>query len=294
MGNTARIINIQRMSVHDGDGLRTTVFLKGCPMACIWCHNPESQHFKNEILFRQDRCAGCGACVAVCPKGCHALRESAHIFHREHCIGCGKCADACPNRALESASKEYTADQVLEIVLRDKLFYGKEGGMTVSGGEPMSQIDFLEVLCQKAKQAGLNVNIETSGYCPTEFFDRVLPFVDEFLYDIKALPEDHKELTGVESDLILKNLAYISQKGATVVLRCPIIPGCNDKESHYAFIADLAKRYKVKRVDLEPYHAFGLGKYDQLGRTPLYDNEQDLTQEQVESAFAPYRPKADT
>ncbi len=289
MADTARIINIQRMSVHDGDGLRTTVFLKGCPMMCIWCHNPESQTFENESLYRADKCAACGACVSACPKGCHEIGGEVHRFNRESCDGCGKCINVCPTGALQAAAREYTVDQVLQIVLRDKLFYGENGGMTVSGGEPMSQIAFLTQLCQKAKAAGLNVNVETSGYCPTEFFDRVLPYVDEFLYDIKALPEDHKELTGVESDLILKNLAYITQKGATVVLRCPIIPGCNDKERHYAFIADLARKHRVKRVDLEPYHAFGLGKYAQLGKTPRYDNEQDLTQAKVEEAFAPYR-----
>lgn len=289
MSDTAYIINIQRLSVHDGAGLRTTVFLKGCPLHCIWCHNPESQAFENEVLLRQDKCTSCGACVAACPKGCHEIVGDKHLFHREKCDACLACADACPAGALTPAAKEYTVDQVLEIALRDKLFYGKEGGITISGGEPMSRIGFTQELCQKAKQAGLNVNIETSGYCPTAYFDRVLPFVDVFLYDIKAMPSMHKVLTGGDSDLILKNLAYLRQKGAQVVLRCPIVPGCNDNDAHYAFIADLAKQYGISQIDIEPYHAYGLGKYDQLGRTPLYTNEKDLSKEQAEAAFAPYR-----
>ena len=290
MSKTAPVINIQRMSVHDGDGLRTTVFLKGCPVRCIWCHNPESHKFENEILYNTERCILCGACVASCPKGCHEISEGKHVFHRENCDLCGKCVDACHNNALSFAAKEYTADEILEIVCRDKLFYGEDGGLTVSGGEPMCRIDFLEQLLKKAKQAGLNVDLETSGYCPTESFDRILPYVDEFLYDIKALPERHKEFTGVQSDLILKNLAHICEKGAGVVLRCPIIPGCNDTEEHYAFISSLAEKFpNIKRVDLEPYHAFGLSKYAQLGKTPQYGNEKDLDKESVEAAFAPYR-----
>lgn len=290
MSNTAHIINIQRMSVHDGDGLRTTVFMKGCPVRCIWCHNPESQKFENEILCDEARCVQCGSCVRVCPKGCHEIVGQKHVFHRENCDLCGKCVENCGANVLSFAAKQYTADQVLEVVCRDKLFYGNDGGLTVSGGEPMSQIDFLEELCKKAKQAGLNVDVETCGYCPTEYFDRVMPYVDEFLYDVKAVPEKHKEFTGVESDLILKNLTYICQKGATVVLRCPIIPGCNDNEEHYAFIQSLSRSLpNIKRVDLEPYHAFGLSKYAQLGREALYANEQDLDKESMEKAFAPYR-----
>lgn len=290
MSKTARAINIQRMSVHDGDGLRTTVFLKGCPVRCIWCHNPESQKFENEVLFMEDRCVLCGACVKVCPNGCHEITDGKHVFHREKCDACLKCVEACPAKALTSASKEYTVEQVLEIVCRDKLFYGEDGGLTISGGEPMSQIAFTEELCKQAKQAGLNVDVETCGYCPTEYFDRILPYVDEFLYDVKAIPEKHKEFTGVESDLILENLKYICEKGATVVLRCPIIPGCNDTKEHYAFIQSLAKALpNIKRVDLEPYHAFGLGKYTQLGRDADYNNEKDLDKNEVEEAFAPYR-----
>lgn len=290
MSKTAPVINIQRMSVHDGDGLRTTVFLKGCPVRCIWCHNPESQNFENEILYNKDRCALCGNCVPACPNGCHEIVDGKHVFHREKCDLCGKCVEGCSPHALSFAAKQYTTDEVLDIVLRDKLFYGSDGGMTVSGGEPMCRMDFLEELCQKAKQAGLNVDLETCGYCPTEYFDRILPYIDDFLYDIKALPEKHKQFTGVESDLILKNLRYICEKGASVVLRCPIIPGCNDDPQHYAFIQSLARTLpNIKRVDLEPYHAFGLSKYDQLGRTAQYDNEKDMDKQALEEAFAPYR-----
>ena len=290
MAEKAYIINIQRLSVHDGAGLRTTVFLKGCPLHCIWCHNPESQAFENQVLFRQDQCTLCAACVNACPKGCHELREGKHLFHREKCDACMACVDACPTGALTPAAREYTTDQVLQIALRDKLFYGKEGGITISGGEPMSRIGFTAELCQKAKQAGLNVNIETSGYCPTAYFDRVMEYVDVFLYDIKAVPAMHKVLTGGENDLILQNLAHLRRKGAKVVLRCPIVPGCNDTAAHYAFLADLAKQYDISQIDIEPYHAYGLGKYDQLGKAPLYTNEQDLSQEAAEAAFAPYRP----
>lgn len=282
MSKTAKIINIQRLSVHDGDGLRTTVFFKGCPLTCIWCHNPESQKYENEILYNSSRCIHCGRCVIACPNACHAILDGTHVFHREACSLCLHCIKACPSKALLPASEEYTVDELLELICRDKLFYGSGGGVTFSGGEPMTQIDFLCELCKKSKAAGLNINIETCGFCPTEYFDRIMPFTDVFLYDIKAVPSRHKEFTGAESTLILKNLEHLCRHGASVILRCPIIPGCNDNDSHYRYITSLASSFpNIKRIDWEPYHALGLGKYDQLGRTALYDNPKDMRKEEL-------------
>ena len=270
------VFNVQRFSVHDGPGIRTNVFLKGCPLRCLWCHNPEGLSREVDMEFIPNKCIGCGRCT-VCPNGCHVITdEGLHGFDRTNCVKCGKCVDACVASALQRAGKEMTSEEVLKEVMLDEMFYKESGGgITLSGGEPLSQIDFAEEILMLSKEKGLHTAIETCGFYKAEILDRVLPYVDLFLYDYKVTGrEEHKAATGVYPDLILDNLARINEAGRDVVLRCPIIPGINDNEIHFDAIASLADKYEhVIRVDLEPYHELGNSKYQNIGKEYSYSGE---------------------
>lgn len=265
------VFNIQRYCLHDGPGIRTTVFLKGCPLRCAWCHNPESQKPAPEITVRRPLCRRCGVCLAVCPAGCHTLSADGHVFDPGKCMRCGACEKNCPARAIETVGAEMTADEVLRTVLRDKPFYETSGGgMTVSGGEPLYQPDFLEELLRGARERGISTAIETSGFASSETIRRAAPLTDLFLYDIKLTNDElHRRYTGMPLAPILENLALLDALGANVTLRCPIIPGVNDTAAHFAAVADLAKTYPaVRGIEIEPYHALGEEKSRGLGRVP--------------------------
>ncbi len=261
------VFNIQRFCLNDGPGIRTTVFLKGCPLNCLWCHNPESKSKNPEILYQPSKCVGCGACITVCPEGCQQIKDDSHIFDRKNCILCGKCVEACPASALEMAGKEMSAKEVLDVVEKDKSFYGDEGGMTVSGGEPFYQFDFLMELISEAKERDIKVCIETSGYTTEENIKKAAPYVDFFLYDFKETDkESHKNWTGAENTLILSNLKALNDIGAKIILRTPIIPGYNARDEHFEKIGELSKTFKnIKKVDVEPYHPLGASKSESLG-----------------------------
>ncbi|MEA4822603.1 MAG: glycyl-radical enzyme activating protein [Clostridiaceae bacterium] len=272
---TGIITNIQKFSIQDGPGIRTTVFLKGCPLHCLWCHNPEGLEVLPELAYRAAQCIGCGHCTAVCPKGCHTFNaEGLHRFDRTNCVRCGKCADACVG-ALELMGCEMTADEVLRVVLQDKVFYDNSGGgMTLSGGEPMFRFPFTLELARRAKEEGLHVCIETSGEANAASYAAIAPYIDIFLWDYKETdPALHKRFTGRDNTRILDNLARLGAAGASIVLRCPIIPGCNDRDEHFAGIARTAEANPgVYEVNVEPYHPLGKSKAEALGKTyPLGD-----------------------
>jgi len=266
---TGIVFNIQKFSIHDGPGIRTNVFLKGCPLRCLWCHNPEGLEAAPEIEYQANKCIGCGAC-SVCPQGCHKFyMETGHIYDRADCIRCGICVEKCPAAALKMVGEIYTVEQVMEKVMADKVFYDKSGGgMTLSGGEPLYQPKFALALLQEAKNRGLHTALETSGFASAEVFKSVLPYTDLLLFDYKATGEErHKELTGVPQKGILANLETANAQGKPIVLRCPIVPGINDNTEHYDAIAALANRLSsVIQVDLEPYHTLGTGKAPKLGK----------------------------
>ena len=264
-----RVFDLQRFALHDGPGIRTTVFLKGCPLDCIWCHNPESKKAAPQLRYMNKKCSGCRKCSTICTKGVHSFtQEGRHVVDFDKCSACGKCTGGCLTGALSVYGKEMKTSEIMNIVSRDRDFYRTSGGgLTVSGGEPMSQFDGLLELLKAAKQEGFHVCLDTSGYAPAENYLRIAPYVDLFLYDMKiADREKHKKYTCVYNDLILSNLDLLCREGAHMILRCPIIPGINNEISHYRAIAELSRKYEtIDEVNLMTYHDMAKGKAAQIG-----------------------------
>lgn len=262
----ALIFDMQRFSIHDGPGIRTVVFLKGCPLRCIWCHNPEAWSNKPQLLFDAHACLGCGACVATCPHQCHIYEANQHRLDLHDCVGCGQCAVLCPG-ALRLAGKRLSARQVMDFVLRDKLFYRDNGGVTLSGGEPLMQNNFCTSFLMLAKEHKLHTCVETSGYCEYDSLEELRPLTDLFLFDYKESDDArHFAWIGVGNERIIANLMELDARGAQSILRCPIIPGYNDREEHFIKIAELAESMRhVQEIHIEPYHNLGSSKWERLG-----------------------------
>ena len=260
------IFNIQRFSVHDGPGIRTTVFFMGCPLRCKWCHNPEGLRQELSIAFDEQKCIACGACAAVCPMGVHQMLP-VHSIDWERCHACGACVRACPAGALRINGKVLSAKDVVRLALRDAPFYGKEGGITCSGGEATMQLPFLLEVLQLAHKAGLHTALDTCGYAPWDAFAALLPFTDLFLYDIKAFtPALHQSATGVTNERILNNYRFLYQQGAHIWVRIPVIPGFNDTVEEMQNIKTFLQHAGMpEQIKLIPYHPLGKEKYTQLG-----------------------------
>ena len=266
------VFDIEKFAVHDGPGIRTVVFMKGCPLHCLWCHNPESQSFQPEIFFMPEKCTACGRCAVPCPRHCHVFRDGVHSFERTHCIKCGKCADACLTGALENTGRIMSVSEVMRQVLADRLFYENSGGgVTLSGGEPLAHFAFSLALLKRAKSEGIHTAVETCGYASKEKVSALLPYVDLWLWDVKAAPDSHLRLTGVSAGPVLENLYCIDAAGTAIVLRCPLVPGINDRDEDLLHIAELAESlHHVRRIDLEPYHPLGESKSRHLGRSEVF------------------------
>lgn len=261
------IYNIQRFSLHDGPGIRTTVFMKGCPLRCVWCHNPESQRMQPQLSLFSQRCIGCGQCAAAC--ALHHLGQ-AHEIDYAACRACGRCAEVCAAGALEILGREATAEEIVEEAARDLPFYQTSGGgITLSGGEPAMQCDFAAEILRKAKAKGLHTAMETCGYAPWGSFEMLLPHLDMVLYDVKQMDSVlHKEYTGVGNERILDNLCRLCESGMEVVVRTPVIPGYNDQRENFAAIAVfLGCMPRPPRVELLPYNELAGSKYPRLGMT---------------------------
>ncbi|MBI2854064.1 MAG: glycyl-radical enzyme activating protein [Chloroflexi bacterium] len=264
------VFNIQRFSIQDGPGIRTTVFIKGCPLRCLWCSNPESQNPFPEVGHRNSVCNKCGRCVAVCEEHAISVTAEGVRINRDTCTNCGRCVEVCLPRALETYGKETTAQEAFEEVVRDRSFYRNSGGgITVSGGEPLSQPSFVADLFGECRDAGITTCIETSGYAGPEAWKTVLPHTDLVLFDIKLLdPEYHLRMTGKNNDRILENLSLALSSGVPVIIRIPVIPGVNDSSETISEIAHfLSDKKQIKKVHLLPYHRFGTSKYLALDRT---------------------------
>ncbi len=252
---TGMITSLQHLSVNDGPGIRTIAFLKGCPLNCRWCHNPEMQHSAPEIAYRPEQCITCLSCVSACPHNCHIGDRADHRFDRTKCDSCGKCVAVCPS-ALSLCGHAMTAGEVVQELLADRVFYGSFGGITLSGGEPLMQAVFCLEILKKCKESGLHTCIETCGYVPWEHIEPLLPVTDLFLYDWKLTENTlHRTYTGVSNILIRENLLRINENGGKIILRCPIIPSVNDNLGHFHGIAELADSLDgIKHIEIMPYH----------------------------------------
>ena len=268
------IFSIDRFVAEDGPGIRTTVFLKGCPLKCVWCHSPQSIAPEPELLFYISRCVGCGACVPACPENAQIVTPKERRVLWAKCTTCMKCTEVCPSKALEMAGEWYTVEQVMNIVERDMVYYENSGGgVTFSGGEPTMQSRFLATCLKSCKEKGIHTAIDTSGLTQWSVLEKMLPYIDLFLFDVKHMDDErHKELTGVSNKLILQNLRKLSEHGKIIWIRIPLIPGLNDSEENFQHVAEFVKPLTgVQRVTLLPYNKAAGAKYEFIGE--VYDLE---------------------
>jgi pyruvate formate lyase activating enzyme len=265
------VFDIQRFALHDGPGIRTTIFVKGCPLNCLWCHNPESKKFEPQLSCIFKNCVSCGNCVSACPNDVHTItNEGVHEIAFDKCQHCGSCVEACYNKALKIFGTKMDTDELMKIIVRDRSFYEKSnGGLTVSGGEPMSQFDGTLELFKAAKNEGLHTCLDTSGFARKELYEQIMPYVDVFLFDYKLTDcEKHQKYTGVPNDLIKSNMDMLCKNCAVIFLRCPIIPGINDDDEHLDAIAALSRKYDaIAQVNVMAYHDMAKGKIKHIGGT---------------------------
>ena len=269
------ITNIQRFSVHDGPGIRTTVFFKGCSLRCYWCHNPEGIEPGQEIQYFNNNCIGCGACAVACAYGAHRMENNTHLiengthtFDRSACIACGDCVVACYPEALKAAGRYVKADEAMREILRDSVFFeNHDGGVTFSGGEPFFQPEFLRAMLLLCGKSNITTAVETSLHAPWDVIEPAVPYIDHFMVDIKH-PDGkiHKDATGADNTLILSNLARLAKTGADILIRVPVIPGFNDSATCMEHIESIMQELGLSRIELLPFHDMAKAKYQSLGR----------------------------
>jgi pyruvate formate lyase activating enzyme len=283
------IFDIKKYSIHDGPGIRTTVFFKGCPLSCWWCHNPESQATQREVMLHENRCIRCGACVDACPHHAITWIEGEPITDRAVCERCGTCRSACHAEARQIVGREMTVAEVMAEIEFDHAFYDEShGGVTFSGGEPLLQRDFLLALLQDCQAREIHTAVDTSGFAAWDTIDQIRPFTDLFLYDLKLINDErHREFTGVTNQPILRNLQQLSALGHSIVLRIPIISDINDDDESLQQLADFITALPQRHpIELLPYHHIAVDKYLRLGkpyrlfetRRPAVDRMQDIAQ----------------
>jgi pyruvate formate lyase activating enzyme len=278
------IFDIQRFSIHDGPGIRSLVFLKGCPLRCPWCSNPESQRFEIDLLFQPEKCIGCKRCMEMCPHGAILANDGELSFDRDLCQNCGRCAESCYAEARVMSGRRVTADWVLQEVLKDEAFFSKSGGgVTLGGGEPLAQANFAAAILKKCKEKGIHTAIETAGCVPWSQVERVIPFVDLFHYDVKHMDSAiHERNVGMGNELILANLRRLVEVGKKVVVCTPLIPEFNATMEAIGAIARHVYQLGIREMHLLPYHNFGKSKYRLLGRPYSFGHDQKLKDEEID------------
>ena len=284
----APVADIRRLTIHDGPGTRDTVFVKGCPLHCLWCHNPESISSRPQLLFRSRLCVNCGACAELCPQKVHLFGEFGHTLVRENCICCGKCAESCLPGALTLCGTVLTAEEVVRSVLRDKAFFlDSGGGVTLSGGEPLLYPDFAAEVFRRLKEEGISTALDTCGAVSFAAFEKVLPWTDRILFDIKGMDsERHRRNTGRTNEVILENLNRLGRLNIPVEIRMPIVPGHNDDPAELARAGEFLKNVAaVVSIRLLPYHRTG-GKYAICGMEEPMPETEAPSAEEIETPAA--------
>ena len=289
-----KVFNIQRFSLHDGPGIRTTCFLMGCSLSCRWCHNPEGMSGRIQLQYNDRDCIGCGACAEVCEQKGHQLTPEGHIVSFDRCIGCGACVQKCPTKALQFSGKEYTPQELAAAGIRDKLFYKDNGGVTFSGGEPLLQAEFVAETARLCREGGVpTITVDTAGNVEWTAFEKVLPYTDYFLFDVKAASrEAHIRGTGCSNERIQENLRRLDETGKTIYIRVPVIPGINDSREEMEAIGRITGSLKhAAEVRLLPYHTFGREKYLTLGcqEPELFETPDDAKMEELNRIIADAR-----
>lgn len=277
------IFNIQRYSVHDGPGIRTTIFIKGCPLDCWWCHNPESQSGSLEIMYDMDRCSSCQFCMEKCPEGAVQLIDGNRIWLKEKCILCKNCIENCPAGALELVGKKVSVADIISEVEKDIIFFDESnGGVTISGGEAFVQFEFIKEIIQELKNRDIHIAVDTCGQIDWAKLEELKDSVDLFLYDIKHMDSDkHRQYTGVGNELILENLARLKDFHSNIIIRIPVIPGINDDELNIKKTGKYVKGLGLKKVNLLPYHDIAKNKYVKLGRNYRIEKDKSLSDEKM-------------
>lgn len=277
------ILNLQKYSVHDGPGIRTTVFFKGCPLNCTWCHNPESQQFAREIIYFNNRCTFCGKCVEVCPQNAIFINENNFQYNKNKCTLCEKCIDSCINNAKEIAGKFYNSDELMHEIQKDSIFYEESsGGVTFSGGEPLCQIAFLGEVLEKCKKKSIHTALDTTFYSSWADIERIMDYTDLFLIDIKHMDSNiHKKYTSVNNELILENITNLSALKKNIYIRVPIIPGVNDDIENLSKLRDFLSKLNINQINLLPYHKIGMDKYSRIQRDYKLHHVNEPSQEHM-------------
>jgi pyruvate formate lyase activating enzyme len=286
------IFNIQKYSVHDGPGIRTTVFFKGCPLACAWCHNPEGISPQPEIIVQESRCLVCGECRKACPLVSPNASTAGLPARNDACTFCGACIDACPTEARQMVGQQTAVVDILDVILQDRIFYEESGGgVTFSGGEPLLQPEFLEALLRACRARDIHTAVDTSGLAATDHLRRIAPLTDLFLFDLKLLDDVlHRKYCGVSNCFILENLKLLANTHANLWLRMPLIPGINDSDDNLEALARFAADLPgIRQVSLLPYHKIGIRKFQQVGQSYALDHVEEPSAEQMERARAKLR-----